>query len=60
MKDDRNIEDSPEREERDARVRRERSEAERDPGPVEAAEEHRRRPGDDAFSDDEMVERARR
>jgi hypothetical protein len=40
--------------------RSERPAAERDPGREEAAEEHLRRPGDDAFSDDEMVERARK
>ena len=50
--------------EEDPRERAERelgepSEAQRDPDPMEAAETHRRRPGDDAFSDQEMVDDAR-
>jgi hypothetical protein len=45
--------------ERAERERGEPSEAQRDPDPMEAAETHRRQPGDDAFSDREMVDDAR-
>ncbi len=50
------IDDPREREERELG---DESDARRDPDAVEAAESHLRRPGDDAFSDDEMVDDAR-
>ena len=63
MEDRRTIDDPRERHERELSEepaeRTETPAAQRDPGREEAAEEHLRRPGDDAFSDDEMVERAR-
>ena len=64
MEDRRTPGDARERDERELveepAARSENPAAQRDPGREEAAEEHLRRPGDDAFSDDEMVERARK
>jgi hypothetical protein len=64
MEDRRSTDDARERDERELveepAKRNESTTAQRDPGREEAAEEHLRRPGDDAFSDDEMVERARK
>ena len=64
MADRRTDEDPRERDERnlvdEPAQRSETAAAQRDPGREEAAEEHLRRAGDDAFGDDEMVERARK
>jgi hypothetical protein len=64
MEDKRNADNPRERNERELieepAERSEKPAAQREPGREEAAEEHLRRPGDDAFSDDEMVERARK
>jgi hypothetical protein len=64
VEDRRTVDNARERDERELveepPARSEKPAAQRDPGREEAAEEHLRRPGDDAFSDDEMVERARK
>jgi hypothetical protein len=62
--DQRDIENLRERDERDPADAPGDAEdappARREPTREEAASEHRRRPGDDAWSDDEMVDRARK